>query len=133
MYYLFDVYGRFCGTSEVSTNRSTLVAPIELSSESNWNGDAWVLATINTTTYAPLAPAKEYASISPRQIRQALSLVALRDTVEAAIAVSDQSVKDWYAYSTSFDRYNPEVVKMGELLEVPSESLDNLWELAATL
>lgn len=73
------------------------------------------------------------ASVSPRQIRQALTRAGLRASVELAVGAGDQDTKDWYEFSTSFERSNPQVTAMGQLLGVSESSLDDLWILAATL
>lgn len=70
---------------------------------------------------------------SPRQIRMALTRVGLRSQVEAAVAAGSQDLKDWYEFSTVFERDNLQVNAMGSALAVDAESLDNLWLLAATL
>jgi hypothetical protein len=44
MNYLFDEYGRYAGTSEAETDRSTPVEPAELTAAYNWNGVNWVYA-----------------------------------------------------------------------------------------
>jgi hypothetical protein len=51
--------------------------------------------------------------VSPRQIRQALTAVGLRASVEATVAAREQDVKDWWEFSTAFDRLHPAVVEMG--------------------
>ena len=71
--------------------------------------------------------------ISPRQIRQALTRAGLRAAVEAAVAAGDQDLKDWYEFSTAFERLNPQVMAMGEALSVSHASLDDLWALGASL
>lgn len=73
------------------------------------------------------------APVSPRQIRQALTRVNLRDLVEAAIAQSDQDTKDWYEFATAFDRTNPKVAELAAALNVTDEQLDQLWTLANSL
>jgi len=73
------------------------------------------------------------APISPRQIRQALTRAGLRTAVEAAVAAGDQDLKDWYEFSTAFERLNPQVVAMGEALSVSPASLDDLWTLGESL
>ena len=77
-------------------------------------------------------------SVSPRQIRMALSrtpyhATTLRAAVESAVAASDQDTKDWYEQSTLFERQRPVVIGMGVALGVSPVDLDNLWILAATL
>ena len=76
---------------------------------------------------APIAP------ISPRQIRQALTRAGLRTAVETAVAAGDQDLKDWYEFSTAFERLNPQVTAMGAALNVSSADLDQLWALGASL
>ena len=71
--------------------------------------------------------------ISPRQIRMAMTQLGLRSQVEAAVAAGDQDMKDWYEFSTYFERNHPQVLAMAVTLNVDSEELDNLWALAATL
>ena len=71
--------------------------------------------------------------ISPRQIRMALTQMSLRSTVETAVASGDQDLKDWYQFSTYFDRNHPQVLAMAAALGVDDTELDALWELGATL
>jgi len=80
-----------------------------------------------------LIPPAPIPSISPRQIRQALTRVGLREAVEAAVAAGDQDLKDWWFHSNPFERLNPEVVGMGALLGQTDEQLDALWVLGTTL
>ena len=92
---------------------------------------AWV-AKGNTPQPADV-PATVYASLTPRQIRMALTRAGLRDEVEAAVAAGDQDIKDWWEFSTAFERNHPEVLAMQAALSVSNESLDLLWSLGATL
>ena len=91
----------------------------------------WVAAGNTPDPYVP--PPVVLPAVSPRQIRQALTLAGLRASVEAAVAAGDQDTKDWYEYSTSFERLNPQVVAMGVALNVTPTQLDDLWILAGTL
>jgi len=90
-------------------------------------------ATVGDYTPPPPPPPPVPASVSPRQIRQALTATGLRASVEAAVAAGSQDTKDWYAFSTEFLRTNSEVIAMGEALEVSPASLDALWILAGSL
>lgn len=92
---------------------------------------AWI-AQGNTPLPADPQPAI-IADISPRQIRMALTRAGLRASVEAAVAAGDQDLKDWYEFSSPFERSNPLVGAMGTALGVSSEALDGLWQLGATL
>lgn len=80
---------------------------------------------------APIVPVPQ--SVSPRQIRQALTRTGLRASVEAAVAAGDQDTKDWYEFATAFERSNPVVSALGAALNVSDEQLDALWILADSL
>lgn len=78
------------------------------------------------------------ASVSPRQIRQALNRIphgdgTLRQAVEAAVAAGDQDLRDWWEFATEFERQNPHVAEMGLTLGKTDAELDDLWRLAVTL
>ena len=75
---------------------------------------------------APLAPVVP-ESVSPRQIRQALTAANLRTAVEAAVAAGTQDLKDWWEFATQFERAHPMVAGMALQLGVTSEQLDQLW------
>jgi hypothetical protein len=72
-------------------------------------------------------------SISPRQVRQALSRAGLRDAVEMAVAGGDQDLKDWWAFATEFERHHPRVLAMADALNVSDKQLDEIWTLGAAL
>lgn len=73
------------------------------------------------------------AELSPRQIRMALTRAGLRTAVESAVAAGDQDLKDWYEFSTAFERRNPQVLVMAAALNVSEAQLDDLWRLGITL
>jgi hypothetical protein len=81
----------------------------------------------------PPAPAPVPESVSPRQIRQALTQVGLRSVIEESINGGDQNAKDWYEYATSFERKHPIVLGMAQALGITEQQLDDLWRLAASL
>ena len=72
-------------------------------------------------------------SVTPRQIRQALTRAGLRASVEAAVTAGDQDTKDWYEFATEFERNNTHVVSVGVALGVTDLQLDDLWTLAGSL
>lgn len=72
-------------------------------------------------------------SVSPRQIRQALTRVVLRQAVEDAVAAGDQDTKDWWEFSSPFERDHQVVIAMGIALGVSETQLDDLWLLAGSL
>jgi len=71
--------------------------------------------------------------ISPRQIRMALTQMNLRTQVEAAVAAGSQDLKDFYEFSTVFERSHPQVIAMAAALNVTDAELDALWKLGGTL
>lgn len=71
--------------------------------------------------------------VTPRQIRLALNNAGLRETVENAVANSDQATKDWWEYSLDIERKNPLIISMATTLNITEQQLDNLFVLAATL
>ena len=73
------------------------------------------------------------ASVSPRQIRQALTAANLRASVEAAVAAADQDTKDWYEFATAFKRQHSMVITLATALGVTERQLDDLFTLAGSL
>lgn len=71
--------------------------------------------------------------VSAWQIRKALNQLALRDSVEQAVAQSDQDTRDAWEYATEFKRDHPMVVSLGTALGKTPEELDTLFALAGTL
>ena len=63
----------------------------------------------------------------------ALTRAGLRTQVEAAVAAGDQDLKDWWEFSTTFERNNPQVEAMAAALQQTPEQVDALWQLGATL
>lgn len=78
-------------------------------------------------------PAPAPMSVTPRQIRMALTQAGLRSAVEAAVAAGDQDLKDWWFESNAFERDRPQVLAMAALLGVSDAQLEALWTLADTL
>lgn len=93
----------------------------------------WVAEGNTPEPADPLPPPAPVTQISPRQIRMALTQMSLRSQVEAAVAAGDQDLKDWYQFSTFFDRHHPQVIAMAAALNVDDQELDTLWALGATL
>jgi len=91
-------------------------------------------ATIEEWVAIPFVPPKIVPqSVSPRQIRQALTKMSLRTKVETQVSISNQDTKDWYEFSTEFRRDNPVVATLASVLKVSDEALDDLWILADSL
>lgn len=75
----------------------------------------------------PAPPIVVPATISPRQIRQQLTVMGLRTQVENSVAAGTQDLKDWWNYATTFDRAHPMVIAMATQLGVTSTQLDQLF------
>lgn len=72
-------------------------------------------------------------SVSPRQIRQALTRARLRQQVEDAVAAGDQDLKDWWEFSAPFERGHPQVAAMTVALGITQRQVEDLWALAGSL
>ena len=71
--------------------------------------------------------------VTPRQMRQALTKMGLRDAVEAIVATAPQDLKDWWEYATSFEIDHPAVVAMANALTIRQSTLEELFALAHSL
>jgi hypothetical protein len=83
IYYLFDDFGRFAGTSDVQAERSTTAAPPELTSDYNWNDYEWVYApnvSVHSMTLIQHSPAIESKTITPVAFK-------LRFTAQERVAI----------------------------------------------
>lgn len=111
------------------------IAPT-VSSKNTWE-QQWEVIDLDPEQIAVNIEAKRVAaiprSVSPRQIKQALTRAGLRQQVEDAVAAGDQDLKDWYAESTDFERMNQHVLDMAVTLGVTERQLDDLFTLAGTL
>lgn len=87
------------------------------------------IEALKAAANVPVVP----ASVTPRQIRQALTRAGLRSNVEAAVAAGDQDTKDWYEFAIEFRRDSPVVAALGAALSVSDSAMDDLWLLADSL
>lgn len=100
--------------------------------------DGWYWFDTLDEAIAAFAKNPQAGSVSPRQIRQAMHRTTygngtLRDAVEAAVVAGDRDLKDWWDFSSYFERTSPHVAAMATALNVSEAALDELWALAATL
>lgn len=79
----------------------------------------------------PSLPAYVPNSVTPRQIRRALSAAGLRATVEAAIAAAPQDVRDDWDFAIEVRRDWPMLNAMATDLGLSSEQVDALFTAAA--
>jgi hypothetical protein len=105
--------------------------PLPPAESEGFKYQAW-LNLGNTPLPADIIPVT-IRHLSPRQFRQALNAIGLRQTVETAISAADQNTKDWYEYSTYFDRQNPVMISFANQLGKTSADIDALWALGITL
>lgn len=101
-----------------------------------WNfpkGDISGLTLVPPAPPAPPAPPPIPQVVSAAQFRCALTHMGLRQSVDGAVAASDQDTRDWYEFASVFERQNPRVLGMAMALNVSPSQLDTLWTLASTL
>lgn len=92
----------------------------------------YVDGTVQQKQVTPAGPVVP-PSISPRQIRMALTRMSMRQAVEDAVAAGDQDLKDWWEFSTAFERSNVQVDAMRQALGVADAQVDQIWILGASL
>lgn len=100
-----------------------------------WDGTKLVLQE-NSTAYQDYIAANKPSvpnSVSPRQIRQALTKAGMRQDVEDAVNSSTQDVQDAYHYATEFRRDSQVVAQLAAKMNVTSDQLDDLWISASEL
>ncbi len=93
---------------------------------------AWLAAGNTPTPYAEPAPVVP-RSLTPRQIRRALSLMGYREQVEAAVAAGSLELQDAWHHALEFLRDDPMVIEMLEAVGATSQQGDQLWTLGHTL
>lgn len=85
-----------------------------------------------------IVPPKILPDVTPRQIRQALTLTGITEQqIDEAINSFPEPIKtmatiEWQ-YSTMFQRTRPLVLEVQQILEWTDEQVDALWKLAASL
>ena len=71
--------------------------------------------------------------ITPRQIRQQLTAIGLRQTVEDLISASnDYDLKDWWNHSQDFQRSHPVLLEVATQLGMSEDDMDNFFIEAAS-
>jgi hypothetical protein len=112
--------------AEVGGFDAQFVDPLDAVIGSQRNG----IAFIHPAPPPPTVP----ESISPRQFRQALTKFGFRQQVDGAVAASsDQNLKDWYEFTSEFQRHHAEVLTMATALGFTVAQLDQVWIYGATL
>lgn len=78
-------------------------------------------------------PAPIIYTVSPRQLRQALTIVGLRAQVENIVAAGTQDLKDWWQFSTQFEQNHPMVLAMAAQLNQTPAQVAAVFATASTL
>lgn len=95
--------------------------------------ERWIVLSLTEEEQENVRISNIPSSVSPRQIRQALTRAGLRTSVEAAVASGDQDIKDWWEFATQVERQHPMVITMASSLNITERQLDDLFTLAGTL
>lgn len=74
-----------------------------------------------------------FSPVTPRQIRQALTAMGLREQVEVLISAGPQDLKDWWEFSENFEIDHPTVLSVAQALNVGQSTLIQLFQLATSL
>lgn len=105
--------------------------PAVVDTSYEWGQDGYLLRWEDDPAPEPLPP--QPIIVTPRQIRQALTIVGIRETLEAAVGYADQNTKDWWNYATSFEENHEKVVTMATWLGVDATALHELFVLEESL
>lgn len=72
-------------------------------------------------------------TLTPRQFRQALTKLDLRQTVEDGVKNSEQDIQDWFNFSITFSRTDPELLSLAKTLKISNKKIDNIWATGSQL
>lgn len=78
-------------------------------------------------------PIEPIIVVSPWQIRKALNSLSLRELVESAVALADQTTKDAWQYATEFLESDNLVIALGTSLGKTKEEIHQIFLLAKSL
>ncbi len=81
----------------------------------------------------PDLPLPVPAIVTPRQLRLALNEAGLRANVEAAVAASDQTIRDAWEYALEFERADPLIISVATALGLTTDDIDAMFRRASTL
>jgi len=88
---------------------------------------------VTTWEAARTRAAIDSIKLTPRQFVEALIDLNLIDEVEAAVALGDRKLRNWWEKAQSFERNHPLIVGMGQALDKTPAELDAVFQLGATL
>lgn len=96
-HYLFDKFGRFCGTSDNEVPRSTPVSPPVESEDYNWNGIEWVYVPhVQIENIPPSVPVLQAASMTVSPVEFKLLFTSQERVAIKAARESDPVIDDFY-------------------------------------
>lgn len=72
-------------------------------------------------------------TITPRQIRFQLTVIGLRQQVEDWVAAQTIDIKDWWEFSTVFERNNQKLIDAAAIFGLTSEQIDQMFIEASQL
>lgn len=111
-----------------------VVSPVNDSSDEGFIlYQSWVTAGNTPLEGVYNEPNQVPYSVTPRQIRLALTIVGLRSIVESAVENGSQEVKDTWNFSTEILRSNPLINAMASAIGQSTEQVDKLFQLAESL
>lgn len=71
--------------------------------------------------------------VTPLQMRKALNLAGLRETVQSAVNEASQEIQDAWEYATVIERTDPSLNQMAQNLGLDTAAVDALFTQAAKL
>lgn len=90
-------------------------------------------AAIEAVRNPPPPPVVIPQSITPRQIRLQLTAMGLRQQVEDWVAAQTIDIKDWWEFSTVFERNNQKLIDAAAIFGLTSKQIDQMFIEASKL
>jgi len=124
---VYETFGDYKLVKRFLVNEPPSVWHAHTSSTVEFNGTD----VVETYVY-PEAPNIVPQTVSPLQMRRALTELGLRTDVENAVETLDQDAKDAWQYATEIHRNNGIIAQVATALNKTTEDIDNLFRLAST-
>ena len=113
-------------------NKPTLTASDQALMEEHYADDIILYNAAGVELTPTVTPNPVPQSVTPLQMRRALTTAGLRDSVESAVSSADDGTKDAWEYATEIRRDNALLATLASGLGKTSVQIDDLFRLALT-
>jgi hypothetical protein len=122
----------------IRTSDNVVISPCQSVDDPNYKAYInWVKAG-NQATEIQSAEAPKISDVTPRQIRMALLGVGITESMIDSVinglpSPTKEAAMIAWKFSTAFQRNNPLIPIVAQMINYNSSQLDDLWKLASTL